>query len=146
MKNFIRYWLPLVLLAVLIYIGASISKLPPVPVKIPQLDKAVHLVEYAFLSFLLRRALSQGKSDRMRRAALWAVIWAILYGIINEIHQSVIPNRSMSVYDALFNGIGAVLGQYLYFLCFKKIMSGQDCSRNSPQIERDRARNGKDIK
>ncbi|NOX98022.1 MAG: VanZ family protein [Nitrospirae bacterium] len=146
MKNFIKYWLPLVVLAVLIYIGSAVSKLPPVPVKIPHLDKAVHLVEYALLSFLLRRALSQGRANRMRRASLWAVIWAILYGIINELHQSVIPNRSMSVYDAIFNGIGAILGQYLYFLYLKGIMPERNSSHNPLQIERDKVRNSKDIK
>lgn len=121
MKNFIKYWLPVVLVTALMFIGSSISKLPPVTVEIPHLDKVVHLIEYAFLSFLLKRALSRGRLHPGRRASLWAVIWTILYGITDELHQSFVPNRQMSGFDLLFDGLGAILGQSLYSLYLRKI-------------------------
>lgn len=116
MKNFIKYWLPVIVMTVLMFIGSSISKLPPVPVKIPHLDKGVHLAEYTLLSFLLRRALSQGGSSRRKRVSLWAVVWTVFYGITDELHQSLVPNRQMSGFDLLFDGLGAILGQSLYSL------------------------------
>lgn len=107
-------------MAALIFVGSSISEPPPVAVEIPHLDKGIHLVEYALLSFLLKRALNRGKSDRVRRASLWVVIWAILYGITDELHQSLVPNRQMSGFDLLADGLGAILGQSLYSLYLKK--------------------------
>ncbi len=116
MKNFIKYWSPVVLMAALLFIGSSISELPHVPVKIPYLDKWVHLGEYTLLSLLLRRALGRDNPNRARSASLWAVIWSVLYGITDELHQSQVPNREMSAFDLLFDGLGAILGQVLYFL------------------------------
>ncbi|MCD5397870.1 VanZ family protein [candidate division NPL-UPA2 bacterium] len=118
MRNFIKYWLPVVLVAALIFAVSSIPRLPPVPVEIPHLDKGVHLVEYTLLSFLLKRALSQRK-NRVRKSSLKVVVWTILYGIANELHQSLIPDRHMSGFDILFKSLGAVLGQSLYSLYFR---------------------------
>ena len=129
MRDFIRYWLPVVLMAALIFVGSSISAPPPVAVDIPHLDKGIHLMEYALLSFLLKRALSRGKSDGMRKASLWAVIWTILYGITDEFHQSLVPNRQMSGFDLLFDGFGAILGQSLHSLYLRKTMHKPSCHR-----------------
>ena len=101
-------------MAALIFIGSSVSEPPPVAVDIPHLDKGVHLMEYALLSFLLKRALSRGKSNWVRKASLWAVLWTVLYGITDELHQSLVPNRQMSGFDLLFDSLGAILGQSFY--------------------------------
>ncbi len=118
MRNFIKYWLPVVLVAALIFAVSSIPRLPSVPLGIPHLDKGFHLAEYTFLSFLFKRALSRGK-DRAKKFSLKVVVWIILYGIANELHQSLIPDRHMSGFDILFKSLGAVLGQSLYSLYFR---------------------------
>lgn len=112
MKNFVKYWLPVVLMAGLIFIGSSISELPSV--EIPHEDKVAHLIEYALLGFFLKRGLSQGKPDRTIRSSLWAVTGAVFYGITDELHQYLIPSREMSAFDLLFDGLGAILGQIFY--------------------------------
>ena len=115
MKGFTKYWLPVILVATLIFIGSSIQE-PPVSLKIPHLDKGIHLAEYAVLGFLLKRAFIRGRINQTLRLSLWAIVGAILYGAADEFHQSFVPNREISGLDLLFDSLGAIFGTTLHFM------------------------------
>jgi len=83
--------------------------LPGVP-KIRLLPVVGHVVEYAILSFLLFRAISNAESSALRvNAYLFAIIFAILFGITDELHQFFVPGRDCSGLDVLFDGVGSCL-------------------------------------
>jgi len=106
LKYFVRYWLPPILWAILIFYMSSIS-FPPDKPGIRFSDKVLHTAEFLALSFLLFRAIYNSK---YRKAAYWfAILLTILYGISDELHQILTPQRVFDIYDVLFNSLGASL-------------------------------------
>lgn len=63
-------------------------------------DKVVHACEYAVLALLLCRATN-------RPAVSWLI--ALLYGVSDEVHQSFVPGRTATVFDAVADATGAGL-------------------------------------
>lgn len=113
----LRYWLPVYLWAGFIFYLSSLSVVPGPSLDIPGLDKAAHLVEYTILAILLARALTN--SDSKWLSNKWGVITiggTILYGITDEIHQYFVPLRETDIYDILFDSLGAVIGQAVWWL------------------------------
>ena len=115
MKHLIKFWLPVLIYLVLIFVLSSSSKTVFVETEIPFLDKFLHTIEYAVLGFLLIRAL---KNSRLRffdrNFILLAVVLATLYGISDEFHQHFVPNRIASLGDVFFDCIGSVIGSIVY--------------------------------
>ena len=106
LKYFVRYWLPPILWAVLIFYMSSLS-FPSGKPGIRLSDKLMHTIEFFILSFLLFRAFY---NSRWKRAAYWfAILLTILYGTSDEIHQTFTPQRVFDIYDVLFNSFGASL-------------------------------------
>jgi VanZ family protein len=68
------------------------------------LRKIGHVVEYGVLAALWLRAL-----DPAQRAAAAAVGLSALYAAFDEVHQSVVPNRTASLLDVLLDTAGALL-------------------------------------
>ncbi len=73
-------------------------------------DKAVHLVEYGVLGFLLRRAMA----SRGGAGIIAAIAIATLVGTLDEVYQSTVPGRYPSVFDALADFLGGSLGAFFY--------------------------------
>jgi VanZ family protein len=67
----------------------------------------VHVGMYAVLGVLLVHAL-HGSSWPVIGLAAWAI--ATLYGVSDEIHQSLVPDRSGNLLDVSLDAIGAGLG------------------------------------
>jgi len=133
MRPFLKYWLPVLLWILVIFIGSSdlmsaehTSRLlvplllwlkPDITAEaIVQihflLRKCAHLTEYAILAILLRRALYRGTN---LRAKPWVFFMAILFvcGIFaasDEFHQSFVPSRTASLNDVLIDISGAFFG------------------------------------
>jgi uncharacterized protein YfiM (DUF2279 family) len=75
---------------------------------IPGLDKLGHMVIYGILAGTILFAFSEKqKNTRSRRVMLFTVAFCILYGISDEIHQSFIPGRFVSIYDVFADCAGA---------------------------------------
>lgn len=106
--RFMIFWAPVILYCALIFAVSSIPQPLPRDIKIPFLDKFLHLIEYGILGFLLIRALSASKADFSRKRILvLAVILAALYGATDELHQMCVPGRYPSLGDLLFDSLGA---------------------------------------
>jgi VanZ family protein len=76
--------------------------------------KSFHLIEYAFLAFLLSFAILKKKL---------VIIIAYLYAISDEIHQSFTPGRTPRFQDTLIDLIGILIGLFIFnkIFSFKKI-------------------------
>jgi len=130
MRSFIKYWIPVLLWAMLISLFSTdefsssntsrfISPLVRwlIPNASPELQEAIHHAirklghwsEYFLLSWLLLRAF-QGDTRRALRG-LW-VVWTLglvlLYALGDEFHQVFVPSRSASLADSMINFFGGV--------------------------------------
>lgn len=130
-RLFIKYWLPVVLWMVFIFIGSTdlmsaehtsrfigpflrwfapdISDATVAAIQLV-VRKCAHLVEYAILSALLLRALRQ----HLLAARSVAFVLAALYAVVDEFHQSFVPSRTGSPWDVVTDIIGAFLGVVIY--------------------------------
>ncbi len=79
-------------------------------------DKEEHFIAFFLLSFLLNRASSTIK-HRLRN-----VIALLTFGIMIEVIQYFIPNRSMSALDVLADFSGIIVFQVLFsiYIYFKQ--------------------------
>jgi VanZ family protein len=78
--------------------------------------KSAHLTEYFIFSIFLIHGL-RGKERRWTlRWAIWAVIIAAGYAALDEFHQSFVPSRTASPWDALLDTVGASLAQVSLWL------------------------------
>ena len=76
-------------------------------VEVEYVDKFVHTIAYALLCLLWYSVL---KSFKFSKALLVAAAIAIIYGIILEVLQGTLTiHRSLDVYDAIANSLGALL-------------------------------------
>ena len=69
-------------------------------------DKILHIIEYFILAFLMINTLRIPNV----RSIFIVILIGIAYGGLNEIWQGVLTSRYASVYDAIANGIGMILG------------------------------------
>jgi VanZ family protein len=108
MKNFLYYWLPVLVYAGLIFYFSSLYEIPTMMIKIIPQTLIWHMIEYAILSILLFRAFINSKNDNFRNnTILLAILIASLYGITDEIHQFFVPGRIFSYFDMMFDFVGS---------------------------------------
>ncbi len=113
---YLYYWGPVVLLCLLIFYLSHQSKLPEVPIHIPSLDKIEHLLIYAFLGYLVHRAMVEDEKGKkiFKNPGLYAVLFCLLYGISDEFHQYFIPHRESSGFDLMADAFGGWIGQWIH--------------------------------
>lgn len=79
------------------------------------MDKLLHLVEYAILGLLLARAIKKTfKFEDVRKLCSLVLVIAFIYGLSDEFHQAFVPGRTVSLFDALSDAVGALLGALIY--------------------------------
>jgi VanZ family protein len=114
LPRFLKYWLPLIVYCLAIFIQSSF----PSPVKepdVPFFDKYLHMLGYALLGVLFCRAYGSLRLvGKFWLVALLSVLSAGLYGISDEIHQYFVPSRSADVMDVAADFVGAAWGVFLY--------------------------------
>ncbi len=117
--SFIRYWAPVFIYLVLIYLLSSGSFHFGLFNKSQKThaDKIVHVVEYAFLGFLLARAMGKYTFFRqsMRLLAAIVLLVGVIYGISDEFHQMNVPNRTADFSDVIADGVGVFIGVFIYY-------------------------------
>ena len=111
--NFLKYWVPVLFYAALIFVSSSISI--RIEVEITFFDKVLHLIGYSVLGFLLLRALFKYKYNLSKGTLLFlAILLGSLYGISDEFHQSFVDGRIACVSDAVFDSLGTIIGAFIY--------------------------------
>jgi len=114
-----------VFVLILLYLGfiagGSLTAIPPLKIEIPNLDKAIHVLLYIPLGFLL--SLLKIFSGFFLKFFL-PLGFGSLYGAMLELLQHFVPGRTFSWGDEIANilgvGIGLGLGFLVEFLTHKK--------------------------
>ena len=78
----------------------------------PLADKLDHLAEFAVLGALLRNAVSLYNPLPGITPAMCVLTLGVCYGALDELHQSLVPGRSMQLSDWLADAVGVALGSY----------------------------------
>ncbi|MDQ3263027.1 MAG: VanZ family protein [Myxococcota bacterium] len=112
MGRFVRFGLPPIAVAALIFALSSRSSLPGPGVV--GLDKVAHAVAYATLAWLTARGLFGYRVERLTAAVLGALL-ATLYGVSDEWHQSFVPGRMTDPADLVADALGASVAAFAWF-------------------------------
>jgi VanZ family protein len=120
--HFIKYKLPVVLWAILIFVGSSLpaSRIPKLPIYVS--DKLIHAVLFCVFGLLLHLALEPKiapKNFQWKRMFLTLLI-VMAYGGLDEFHQHYVPGRSVDVYDFMADTFG---GLFAIFIIVKNYWS-----------------------
>jgi VanZ family protein len=115
LKKFIKWWLPVIVWMIVIFIGSSIGSLPRVGGKTTDgvVHRIAHVLEFAVLGALLLRATSKNKPITKRDVYVTAIAVA-LYGASDEFHQRFTPGRSSEGLSVLFDVAGGIIGAWAW--------------------------------
>ena len=108
--------LPVLAYVVLIFVVSSIPRLAPPGPEFSLKDEMAHFVEYFVLGVLLFRGVGWQVSRLQWATFGFLVGLAATVGALDEIYQSYIAGRDMSVTDWLADMTGAASGIGLYML------------------------------
>jgi VanZ family protein len=116
-RRAVARWLAVAAWMVLIFALSSISGLrvsEDAEVDRP-LRALAHMAAFGMLSGLILQALCANARPRLSRAAL-ALVLTVLYAASDELHQSLVPNRSGRVQDVAIDTLGALVGLVVAWL------------------------------
>lgn len=112
-RVFLFIYLPLIIHWLTIFVLTSLpsDQLPSVEVS----DKVNHFLAFFVLGFFLNLALKyQNKFPTLKRnVILITILIASFYGLLDELHQLLVPGRSAEVLDWIADFVGAVTGSLL---------------------------------
>lgn len=124
----IKYHLPIIIYAVLIFIGSSISTLPSEIPDFDFMDKFIHFMEYFIFGILLWR--SAYKWNKIAKSLMFiTIVFSIgaFYALSDEFHQLYVPGRDGNLYDWLADIFGLAVGLATAYIFIKE--------RNSLKID-----------
>jgi VanZ family protein len=106
-RGFIRYQLPALVWALLIFVSSSIPGTDFPRVNFPHVDKVVHFCYYFTFTILTARAFKFQPhfTDLSRFSITLSFLVATAYGVLDEVHQMFVPYRSPDPLD-LYTDIG----------------------------------------
>lgn len=106
----IKYWLPAVVWASLIFYMSSRSSIKTVDVYWQDflLKKIAHFTEYFIFSVLIYRALSNTTNFSKKKSLVLSFIITVVYAASDEFHQSFIPGREPQIRDVAIDSIGSI--------------------------------------
>lgn len=133
MQKFVKWWVPVLVWMIVIFIGSSIGNVPRVGGKTTDglVHRAAHVAEFAVLGVLVLRALRRDQALTKREIVITLMVTAI-YGASDEFHQRFTPGRSSEGLSVLFDVAGGVIGVGLYRWWCRRTTSSVE---NSPQLK-----------
>ncbi len=112
--KFFRYWFPLIIYCILIFLQSSFPSIESIP-ELPYIDKLLHFFAYAVLGALFLRAYKTLQiRNNLKFLIILSVLSSSLYGISDEIHQYFVPYRSAEWMDIFADILGSVFGVFIY--------------------------------
>jgi len=108
MNKFLKYWLPVLIWAGVIFVLSSIPSLKTDLEQDFLLRKVAHMVEFAILALLLYRALNQEKMSFYRKL-VFSFIFALFYAFTDELHQCYVIGRHGSLIDVGIDSVGILI-------------------------------------
>ena len=140
MSKRLQYWLPAILIAVLIsvfsteyfsgehtarFIYPALRWLFPTASRHALrsmhfvIRKLAHITEFAALSIAVFHGVRGDRPGWRTDWALWTLVIAVAYAGVDEFHQSFVPLREPSVRDVIIDGTGVVLAQMAVWIYAK---------------------------
>jgi len=114
-RNLILFGGPVIAYALLIFFLSSLQNFGREVQFFWGFDKIVHFVEYFFFGALICRWFSAMGLIRKRGMALILTIMiGTGYALSDEWHQAFVPGRDASLWDVLFDSVGAAAGAAIY--------------------------------
>lgn len=107
-KPFIRYHLPALIYALLIFGLSSFSSISTPELGLSFQDKLYHIVEYALFGLLIYRSLGKWKRLSPHRYSFSFLLGAF-WAATDELHQYFVPGRDSSLWDLLADLLGLAL-------------------------------------
>jgi VanZ family protein len=118
---------PVLAYAALIYFLSSLSSFPEEVPSFFGFDKIAHFLEYYFFGFLIYRWLfSKDPYQKRWCALLMTILIGAGYALSDEWHQSFVPGREASLWDALFDAVGAGMGAATYPMIMRGVLSARE--------------------
>jgi len=112
--KFIKYWLPVVIYAIVIFCFSSVPG-ENIPGLFLYQDVVFHVIEYAVFAFLISRALkAYNQKMHYRLRFLWVIALVLAYALSDELHQYFVIGRTASFLDVFYDGLGASIMSAFY--------------------------------
>ena len=115
MIKFFRYWFPLILYCILIFLQSSFPSFKSFP-ELLYTDKLFHFAAYAVLGALFFRAY---KTLKIKRNDILLILLSILssslYGMSDELHQYFVSCRNAEYIDVLADVLGSIFGVFVFY-------------------------------
>ena len=71
--------------------------------------KVAHFTEYAILGFLAARAFRTSPRPAIRQRWFWiSAALVVVFALLDEYHQSFVPNRTGTIYDSFIDISGGL--------------------------------------
>ena len=113
---FIKFWLPLIIWAGLIFYASSMPAGAPIVRWLDTLSSyAGHFFEFMVLALLSFRAVNNSFSRQGVRNVFYAGSFSVFFAIGDEVHQAFVPTRLCSGYDVLADVLGIGFAFFLIF-------------------------------
>jgi VanZ family protein len=112
--SFFRYWFPLLIYCILIFLQSSFPSIESGP-ELPYSDKLLHFFAYTVLGALFFRAYKTLRvRNRLNLLIMLSILSSSLYGASDELHQHFVPYRSAEWMDIFADVLGSVFGVFIY--------------------------------
>ena len=123
--SFFRYWFPLIIYCILIFLQSSFPSIESIP-ELPYTDKLLHFFAYAVLGALFLRAYKTLQiRNNLKLLIILSVLSSSLYGISDEIHQHFVPSRSFEYVDILADVLGSLFGVFICQFIMEKLIDNR---------------------
>ncbi len=117
MKNFI-YFLPAVIFYGFIFVMSSQSF--DVEVEFRLFDKLAHILEFAVLGLLLSLGFFKALKSSFLIKGFLVLLSGLFLGIMDEVHQSFVPDRELEILDMIADGVGIMIGLFVYMVLIRR--------------------------
>lgn len=140
MSRQLRYWLPAILLAILIFVfstqyfsGEQTARVifPILRWLVPSasrhtlnfahfvIRKLAHITEFSMFSIAVFHGVRGNRTGWKLNWAIWTLLIAVAYAGLDEWHQSFVPMREPRIRDVMIDGAGALLAQFAVWMYAK---------------------------
>ena len=112
----LKFWFPFLGYSVIIFYVSSLSADRVSVITRFFWDKFLHTVEYSGLGACAAYALTNTR--KWSAGMIWAAsaVLCFAYGLSDEFHQSFVPGRDCSIYDALADLVGGSIGAGIFLI------------------------------
>jgi len=109
--NLLRYHIPVIVYAGLIFFASTFSEAPFDLPKFILKDKLMHFIEFAIFGILLWRSANRWKLSLTKiKLSIIAIVIGSIYAAFDEYHQFLIPGRKCDFSDWIADAIGLAVG------------------------------------